>query len=407
MTPYRRFDLNHYPPPLLTDPEDDYFSYNTITTRKPKIVQQVLDDHAYPNRISRALQDLQSELAQGQPIRPLKPEPHAPDAEQWHNAWLPYREKTWFEIPWFLAEVFFYRRLLEAVEYFGEGEWAEVDPFLPRKQVELAHEIPWKVLDLALDYAADNFDAAFCTLLRHCIWGNRVDLSHPHIVEELRQQAAGQESLGELIVDDTDAVLSVVQQAGEEAHFDFICDNAGTELLLDLALADFFLRRHRAKRVTLHVKFHPTYVSDTIPRDIDLTLEAMQQHQTASVSELAVRLFTYLAHQRLVVKNHLFWNSDRFFWEFPADIETGLRQAALVIIKGDANYRRLLGDAHWPPDVAYTDAVPFFPAPFVTLRTMKSNVITGLQPGQAEALAQEDPNWRVNGRRGVIQGVLK
>ena len=95
-----------------------------------------------------------------------------------------------------------------------------------------------------------------------------------------------------------------------------------------------------------------------------------------------------------------------FFWDIPADIRTPLAQAHLVVIKGDANYRRLLGDGHWPPDVPFAQAIPYFPAPFVALRTMKSDVVTGLPSGQAETLDRVDPEWRVNGRRGVIQSVI-
>jgi uncharacterized protein with ATP-grasp and redox domains len=408
MTTYTKFDLNNYPPPLITSKEDDFFSYNTIATRKPKIVKQVLTDYAdqYPDRIIEALKGLHNELSQGQPVKALKSTP-APDIADWQQAWQPFQDKTWFEIPWYFAETFFYRRLLEAVEYFSDTEWAGVDPFLPRKQAELNHEIPWQVLHMALEYASDNTGDGFCKLLRHCIWGNRVDLSHPQIVEEMRRQATQQKALGDLIVDNTEAVLELLQHVNPaETRIDFLCDNTGTELLLDLALVDFFLRHNWAKQITLHVKLHPTFVSDTIPVDVQTTLKAMKQHPNPEIIALANRLKDYQKDQRLLVKAHLFWNSSHFFWELPADIQSELSQANLVIIKGDANYRRLLGDAHWPPDVPFPDAIPFFPAPFVALRTMKSNVITGLQPGQAEALNQEDPDWRANGRRGVIQGVF-
>ena len=170
MTTYTKFDLDNYPPPLITSTEDDYFSYNTIATRKPKIVKQVLADYAdqYPDHIIQALQNLHDELSQGQPVKPLQPTT-APDAEDWRQAWQPFQDKTWFEIPWYFAETFFYRRLLEAVEYFGNSEWARVDPFLPRKQTELNHEIPWQVLGMALKYASKNTGDNFCSLLRHCI----------------------------------------------------------------------------------------------------------------------------------------------------------------------------------------------------------------------------------------------
>ena len=78
----------------------------------------------------------------------------------------------------------------------------------------------------------------------------------------------------------------------------------------------------------------------------------------------------------------------------------------LVIFKGDVNYRRLLGDAHWPPNAPFADAVNYFPAPVVALRTLKGEIITGLAPSQAERLTVDDPAWLVNGRRGVVQARL-
>jgi hypothetical protein len=56
--------------------------------------------------------------------------------------------------------------------------------------------------------------------------------------------------------------------------------------------------------------------------------------------------------------------------------------------------------------VPFADAVSYFPAPLVALRTLKGEIITGLAPGQTERLAAEDPAWLVNGRRGVIQARL-
>jgi hypothetical protein len=82
-----------------------------------------------------------------------------------------------------------------------------------------------------------------------------------------------------------------------------------------------------------------------------------------------------------------------------------LAQAHLVIIKGDANYRRLLGDSRWPTTVPAATAVPYFPAPFVALRTLKSDPIVGLPPSLAEQLDQTDAAWRVNGQWGLIQMV--
>ncbi|MEM7348901.1 MAG: ARMT1-like domain-containing protein, partial [Chloroflexota bacterium] len=100
------------------------------------------------------------------------------------------------------------------------------------------------------------------------------------------------------------------------------------------------------------------------------------------------------------------WNSPYFFWQLPAELHSELSQAGLVIIKGDANYRRLLGDSQWPTTVSAADAIPYFPTPFVCLRTLKSDPIVGLSVGLAESLDQKDSNWRINGKRGVIQAVI-
>jgi hypothetical protein len=134
-----------------------------------------------------------------------------------------------------------------------------------------------------------------------------------------------------------------------------------------------------------------------------LTLAVLKSRGVPEFSALADRLETFCEQQRLLIQPDFFWNSSRFFWEIPPHLQAELAQTRLVIIKGDANYRRLLGDSRWPAAVPVADAVPYFPAPFVCLRTMKSDPVVGLQPGQAEQLDQEDAAWRVNGKRGLIQ----
>jgi hypothetical protein len=83
-----------------------------------------------------------------------------------------------------------------------------------------------------------------------------------------------------------------------------------------------------------------------------------------------------------------------------------LAAADLVIFKGDVNYRRLVGEVHWPPTTPFAQATAYFPAPLVALRTCKGELIVGLAAGEAERLQAEDPAWMVNGRRGLIQARL-
>ncbi len=439
--------------------EPGSFAYRTMTTRFPAIVQNVLADHAgqYPDSIKRNLQALHDELAQNQVVSPL--ETAAPDGPDWQAVWQPHRGKRWLELPWYFAEAFFYRRLLEAANYFGSSveaqrrrgeaksggeanisgrpspvpgqtlapgantkDWVGVDPYLPRKQAELAGELPWQVLAAALAHAPDGSTASLGALLHHCVWGNRVDLSYTKVMETSGGRITLAREQENLVVDDTEAVLDYLQRRRTGANgqailtadgqpsaaggrIDFICDNAGTELLMDLALADFLLHWDWAQQVTLHVKAHPTYVSDATVADVTMTIAAMKARQGAEFGGLATRLERYLAQSQLQLRSDIFWNSSRFFWEIPPALQTELSQAALVIIKGDANYRRLLGDSRWPTTVPFVQAAPYFPAPFVTLRTLKSDPIVGLPPGLAEQLDRLDAEWRVNGQRGVIQFV--
>jgi hypothetical protein len=50
--------------------------------------------------------------------------------------------------------------------------------------------------------------------------------------------------------------------------------------------------------------------------------------------------------------------------------------------------------------------VNYFPAPLVALRTLKSELITGLTETQVEKLNDEEKDWLTNGKRGVIQALL-
>jgi uncharacterized protein with ATP-grasp and redox domains len=382
-----------------------------MTTRIPAVIKNVLTDHAgkYPASIEQALQDLHDEVVEDRPIQPLQTT--TPDGASWAKAWQPHQNSTWLDSPWYFAEAFFYRRLLAAAGYFENGEWAGVDPYLPRKEAELQSEAPRQILSTALRHSQENSADSFRRLLHHCLWGNRADLSYTKIAEAVGGEITVESERANLLVDDSEAVLAYLQRSrtsGETGlRIDFICDNAGTELLMDLALTDFLLRSGWAEQVVLHVKAQPTFVSDTTGPDVEMTLSAIKKQPSAELQALADRLETYRQPRRCRIESDLFWNSSRFFWEIPPALQKELAQAQLVIFKGDANYRRLLGDSRWPTIVPISDAVPYLPMPFVALRTMKSDPVVGLHPGQAEAVAQKDPEWRVNGKRGMIQALLK
>lgn len=70
-----------------------------------------------------------------------------------------------------------------------------------------------------------------------------------------------------------------------------------------------------------------------------------------------------------------------------------------------ANYRRLLGDRHWPFDTPFRCATDYFPAPLLALRTLKAELAVGIAPeAQARAAATHPgTSWLTAGVFGVAQ----
>jgi hypothetical protein len=74
-----------------------------------------------------------------------------------------------------------------------------------------------------------------------------------------------------------------------------------------------------------------------------------------------------------------------------------LAGSALIISKGDVNYRCWLGDARWLFSTPFIEIIDL-PAPLLLLRVMKSPIAAGLAPGQEDEMLLRDPAWQVNGQ---------
>jgi len=91
-------------------------------------------------------------------------------------------------------------------------------------------------------------------------------------------------------------------------------------------------------------------------------------------------------------------------WEMPpALFEDLAANSALAFTKGDANYRRLLGDRSWALDAPFKDVCAYFPTTLCALRTLKAELGCGMPSGETARAAAADAQWMVNGRFGVIQ----
>jgi hypothetical protein len=385
-------------PPSWSAAETGSFAWDTVKRRMPEILA---DTRARMGPVSpdvaSALGELDVELRGGR-LRGLR-EPAA-DRVAWDAAVAPHVGAAWLQLPWYFAEAFFYRRILEATGYFAPGAGQGRDPWAGHKAEEWAADVgPRRVTEVLAGAPAEPL-ARLRALLLGSLWGNRADLSY-NVAKAL---GGFMGEAHDLLVDHSAAVVArIVAQPGP---ITIIADNAGTECLLDLALIDHLLGAIGVARVDLHVKDHPFFVSDTVAADVDAAVQALLGSGQGAAVALGDRLQGLRASGRLVVHSHPFYTSSGFFPALPDDLRAALAGSALVLVKGDANYRRLCSDAHWPPETPFADVVADFPAPVCALRTMKAEVVVGLPAGLAAGLGKTDPRWMVDGRRGLIQARL-
>lgn len=383
------------PAPLMTS-EPGSFARKTIVERKPQIIRQVVEDNGYPAEIVAGLAAFKREIA-SEPMRPLSEA--APDVALWNQALTAHGDMSWLEVPWYLAETFFYRRLLETVRYFQPGRWQRHDPFHAQK----LRQIKRAVGRLAADWdslSGVELDVAFEALLHSSLWGNRADLSNYTVDLAVRGGLAAREERENILIDDTDAVRLYLGEGLQRV--DFISDNVGLDLLFDLVLADMLLHQRWAQRVVFHLKDWPFFVSDAMLQDLDSTVSLLGESPKEAIRLLGVRLQAYLDEERLTLGCDGFWTSPFMFRQFPPSLRDELALSDLVVVKGDVNYRRLLDDSHWPHTARLEEIAAYFPAPFLVLRTLKGEIQVGLAPGQADSLAAEEPTWLINGRRGLV-----
>ncbi|MCW2903074.1 MAG: hypothetical protein JWO67_5339 [Streptosporangiaceae bacterium] len=379
-------------PPELLNNDPAGFAWGVWHDRTPKLVTRIRDSHPYDRAQRRALDALLEEISSGL-MRPLAP--HTPDRETWESWGAHYFGKPWLDAPFLWSESYFYRRLLEAVGFFDPGPWHRVDPFEHLKTAELrdpALQPDLAALDLLEQLPVDEQGQA---KLLASLWGNRADLGF------LIGKTAGSahpETEG-LVADDSAALWAAL---GPEADLVLVADNAGRELLADLVLIDHLLQHRQAASIALHVKPHPYYVSDATTADAIACLRRLAE-TSGTASDISRRLSAATADGRLGLYTHEFYCAPWSYHRMPADLAAEFERASLTILKGDLNYRRLVGDRDWPPTTAFAGVVSYFPGPVATLRTLKSDVITGIDPMVLGDLDATGKPWRTDGGHGLVQ----
>jgi hypothetical protein len=227
-------------------------------------------------------------------------------------------------------------------------------------------------------------EAVFVDMCEICLWGNATDLSlltnlsHDDL-QKLQGSEARKNSEKNILVNDLSqafAALSKAQKEGKkERRVDFILDNAGFELFVDLILAGYLLSVGLATTVVLHPKVIPWFVSDVVPKDFADLLNALaspkafyespsdaDKESPKPLSEEELNNLQFLfenwsslyAEGKFVVRPNTFWTEGGSFWRLPTsapDLYEDLKEAELVIFKGDLNYRKLTADVRCLPSL--------------------------------------------------------
>ncbi|WP_024799451.1 damage-control phosphatase ARMT1 family protein [Nocardia sp. BMG51109] len=378
-------------PPILAA-RPGTFPHSVFHERHPKLIEQVIGARPYGRAEQAALRKLLAESVAGV-IEPLRTE--APDGARWAEWGAEMWGGPWADASFLWAESYFYRRLLEAVGYFGPGVWHGIDPFGPAKADELASPAVADELAALAGLADAPEETRRDALLVSALWGNQADLGF--------RLTAGPGSRGDrLLVDDSAALWERLAAAAAPAVC-LIADNAGRELLPDLILIDHLLAGGAAATVTIYLKPRPYYVSDATMTDLLAALRVLRDSSAAAARAVGERLWQALNEGRLIPRTHEFFCAPLSFHDMPADLADDVAGAAVTILKGDLNYRRLLGDRDWAPTTPFADLTAYFPTPVVALRTLKSDVVAGLPAALVADLDATGRSWRTSGEHALIQ----
>ena len=398
-------------PEPIRGADPDSFAQYTISERLPNIARQVITNGSWSPDSVQSLTTLVDEMPDGL-LSPLL-DNGAPDSAEWERFLHPHLDQTWLQAPWFMAEIYFFRRVIASTGYLQPGPGSGIDPYAPLK-VEGLKPVLGALRTL---YAHPNWllpkfqpsphqlQETLAFMLRKNTWGNQADLSLWPADDGDSPVRPGDDLLTENLLVDHAAPISryLIKNAKRSQRVDFVLDNGGLELAYDLALADFLLQYEIARVVHLHTKPFPTYVSDATTGDVLSMLDYLEKAPDKQVRDLAYRLFRNIQNGSLILKDNFYWTFPLSGWEMPSALKNELQKSDLIVSKGDANYRRWMGDRFWPFTTPLEDILTYLPAPLALMRVFKSNCLIGIKPGQAEAVGGKDPDWLYDGKWGVIQ----
>jgi Damage-control phosphatase ARMT1-like domain len=149
-----------------------------------------------------------------------------------------------------------------------------------------------------------------------------------------------------------------------------------------LALAHFLIESKTAGTVTFQLKSHPTCRTPW-KRIYTEQLDATVYPASVKAGQTG-RSLLQSGRWRCVEQD--FWVQGRAMWDMPSYMRSDLvKRCHVASAKGDANYRRLLGDRDWDLTAPFDKVVGcYFPVPTCALRTLKAEIGCRMEASQVE-----------------------
>ena len=417
-------------PPPMTSTEPGTWAYDTMSRRvSEEIIPRIINDNeaelSRPTSPHRSecllvLNDLRSSLESGSTgfLRGLADT--GPDIALWDSILrdIPEEKRNWLEAPWVVTEFYLYRRIVEAFRFFETG----YDMFTKQKAQGLIEALP-NIDEIAArlpgllvsDDKATIVELAVLTSL----WGNKMDLSlwpaakaqtsadiNIESTERINEALSSNKAF---ILDDhvAEVVARLVKPtsapAGSKGTVDIVVDNAGYELVSDMVLGYCLLKAGVCDKVRFHTKGHPTFVSDATTKDCFETIGFLCDAPNEATASLAAEMKECAEAGAFEFVEDLFWCQPTAMWDMPDHIQDRLEGSLTTFVKGDANYRRLLGERQWPLDSPAADVLSYWPVPICALRTFKAEIGCGVSAEAQARAAKADEKWMVSGTFGVVQ----
>ncbi|KAG2229726.1 hypothetical protein BDF21DRAFT_116454 [Thamnidium elegans] len=437
---------NNPPCPAYRATNKESFAYDTVIRRWPIIldsaitdVKQTIAEETNEERakegldIVKQIEQIKTELAQDAVLRPIQD--NRADTKTWNEHIKKHFEgSTWHNGTWLFNECYIYRRLAEI--FFNSKYWFDYDCFERQKNDtfkgshQAVFDLARKMPELILPMSEEKLEIVYHELIQVCLWGNATDLSLlTNMTQEdiQRLQAIEKDLLAErrkfILVDDTEKLWQKLKSL-QGGRIDFVLDNSGFEVYVDMILADWLLQSKKASKIVFNCKTIPWFVSDVMPKDMPMMFEncldtdffpgkeTRTQQDVDALVTMVKRWQGYVANGQLEIRSHDFWCSGLSYWYMESEapeLFNEMKQSDLVIYKGDLNFRKLVFDCDWPVTTPFKDAIgPSMANNFtniITLRTNKADPVVGLSEEtkldiESRATREE---WRFSGKYAVVE----